>query len=175
MATANSWRSVLAAHNKVQASLDVFELKHYDPARAAWQDRVAAVPPVVIPYKDAAGFDHEMRSDQEWSLWRAEQVVSGKRDDGPLINELCHQFLQEVEARNVRVAACGREFDPIYDELWRLEDETAEACDAVFNHPVASLSELAEKIAFIERESITDDERVNAAIRADIRRLAGEA
>jgi hypothetical protein len=156
-----------------KSASDAYDRDHYTPARKAWRARVDAVPPVVLPYADAIGVAHEMRSDHDWSVWRAQQVVSGKRKDEPEhVAILCHQFMREVDARNERVAACSEPFDPIYEESERLDEITGEACDRVFTYPVTSLSELVEKIDFIEDQGITRDEVAQASVLADIRRLA---
>ena len=170
----SEWRSAFAEYQVANDAVLAYERNAYKPAYDNWQARLNAVPPVVVHYRDDAGTSHVMRSDDEWSIWRAEQVVAGKRAEPDHLAALCHDFRAKVKEREATRSTirsnCG--FDAVYERSLALDDASARAFKAAICAPARSLAELIEKIEFIEEHGVEDEPRSYEGIVADIRRLA---
>jgi hypothetical protein len=158
--------------------MTAYEAEVYNPAKTLLDQALAAVPAVVIPYKDGAGFDHELRSDDERSVSLARRVTgdADEWENEPAgRREPCRELIDGIEQRNDRIAQIRAEtdIDRVFDRLTALEDETERTLDAAIVTPTHSISQILEKMELIaERESFDIAEWTNVLM-SDVRRLAG--
>jgi hypothetical protein len=176
-APASNWREGLASYRAAYADMTAYEVSTYLPAKTLLDEALAAVPPVVIPYKDDAGFDHELRSDDRRSVSHARRVTgdadewehepAGRRDP-------CRELMDGIEHRDARLAQiqANSDIEPMFQRMTDLEDETERTIDAAIATPICSVSELHEKMELIAERGGFDVTAWTDALMSDIRRLA---
>ena len=89
--------------------------------------------------------------------------------------KLCRSFTAAVERRNRKLVRLDRDTGRIAadEQETRFYDERKPIKLAVLNFPVASLADLAAKLAFIERDEGMDGDDLLPLVMADVARLSG--
>lgn len=148
------YAAAITAHERAAEAFDV-----------AWPDKLFVV-----------GSRHVSTSD-----WRTAQGIRRDMTNVRYMERCCwddHRndmaFLDAHDARAAALLALPerKQMDAATDRSDHLCDLRCEARDAVITCPIASLAELAAKFDFIVETDQWDDDTVQAALRADIARLA---
>jgi hypothetical protein len=172
-------RAAIAAYYASVQACDNHHSQIYEPLHDAVMSQIAAIPPVVIRYRipeDEVG--EELRSDDEWSVWKLKRVEKGLPDtknEPEERREACRKLRAGIDRRDavIEKIKADANLSAVCEESDRLGTESYHALCAAIEVRVSTHAELIEKMAFI-REHVGDiDEWHFDIVADDVRRLAG--
>jgi hypothetical protein len=172
----------IADFERHDAALDRFYRDTFNPAIDRHNAATLAIPHVRM-VGPPIGAGHELILDSNdphkvgfaRNIARQPAKLASQEPQWQARRKLCRSFTAAVQRRNRTLARIDRDTGCIAadEQETRFYDERKSIKLEVLNFPVASLADLAAKLAFIERDEGMDGDDLLPLVMADVARLSG--
>jgi hypothetical protein len=192
-------RRLIALHDRAQAESERFYAEVETPARRACEEAVMAYQPEPLPHEEStttfvnifgdttrlstsdigsAGTARLVASDPKWAETEHQDWIQAHREIAAAWDRRNVTLAEQAAARDAFEEDTRARFrmDAICDRSECLSDRQYKLWGAALTAPVGTLADVVAKLDFIDRTAGDDTGGdVFAAIRADVRLLAGDA